>query len=136
MEVLEHPQWMSDLEPDRVRSDLVVLGHPLQKPDGSGAHCNAEPDYALCTFFNFLFINMPYFHSFLTQLSHISQPSHNISPIQYLSFTHFSKMFPGEDISRAMERAMFAFENRILTGIHAIKEQEQVEEQVLRPICN
>ncbi|XP_047965981.1 uncharacterized protein LOC125210474 [Salvia hispanica] len=29
-----------------------------------------------------------------------------------------------------MERAMFAFENRILTGIHAIKEQEQVEEQL------
>ncbi|XP_047978830.1 uncharacterized protein LOC125220726 [Salvia hispanica] len=47
-------------------------------------------------------------------------------------------MFPGEDIGRSMERAMFAFGNQILAGIRAIHEQEQAEqqaqEQVPRPI--
>ncbi|XP_047948837.1 uncharacterized protein LOC125194631 [Salvia hispanica] len=43
-------------------------------------------------------------------------------------------MVPGEDIGRSMERAMFAFGNQILTGIRAIHEQEQAEQQVPRPI--
>ncbi|XP_042025937.1 uncharacterized protein LOC121772898 [Salvia splendens] len=43
-------------------------------------------------------------------------------------------MYPGEDMCRAMERAMFAFRNQILVGICAIQEQEQAKEQVPRPI--
>ena len=43
-------------------------------------------------------------------------------------------MISGEDISWAMERAMFAFGNQILRGIRAIQEQEQAKEQVSRPI--
>ena len=43
-------------------------------------------------------------------------------------------MFPGDDMGRAMERAMFAFRNQILAGIRAIQEQEQAEQQVPRPI--
>ncbi|XP_042059338.1 uncharacterized protein LOC121803802 [Salvia splendens] len=44
----------------------------------------------------------------------------------------------GEDISRAMERTMFAFGNQFLAGIRAIQgkelTEEQAEEQVPRPI--
>ena len=126
---------MPDLEPDSARSGSVVLGHPLQAADRTPI-ATPSPTTHFHFYFYFLSINIPYFHSFLTQLLHISQPSHNISSIQYLSFTHFSKMFPREDISRAMERAMFVFGNQILTCIRAIQEQEQAEQQVLRPICH
>ncbi|XP_042027067.1 uncharacterized protein LOC121774223 [Salvia splendens] len=39
-----------------------------------------------------------------------------------------------EDISWAMEHAMFAFGNQILACIRAIQEQEQAEQQIPRPI--
>ena len=105
-------RWIGRPSESTERSVVPIIRRPLQRR----ARSTRFP--FLNFFIHFVSTNIPYFHSFFTHLSTLTQ---HLS-IQYLSFTHFSKMFPKEDIGRAMKRAMFAFGNQILTGNRAIQE--------------
>ena len=83
------------------------------------------------THFHFFFqsINIPHFHSLLTQLSqHLSNLTHSLthsSLFQNVSWRGSKSGYGAHNV---------CFRDQILAGIRAIQEQEQAEKQVSRPI--